>query len=213
MEILMKNIRVYKMIESENINKIIDFVNNIKTNENNDDFLFIGSGLNSKVYKFKNFAIKVFKNPNSSNNKDEKILSMLSEVESIPDIYIATDYFVVMDYIEGKTLSQCCPEDFSVCNSTTIKKFFDDIKKCIILSVEPNDLHHSNVIITKNGILKIIDVGFFHTSKMVNLVDISVLFDTEEDLNEWLAEEYIHFTTLEHINAIKKQLRTKKKTA
>lgn len=206
-----EEVREYKSIENKDIERILDFINTMKTNEVSiEGFSFVGSGENSKVYRFKNFAIKIFKKPDISYNKDEKILSMLLEVDSIPDIYIATDYFVVMDYIEGKTLIQCNSDDFSFCNNSTIKKFFNDIKKCITLSVEPNDLHDANVIITKDGTLKIIDVGFFQIGKIDNLLDIILSFNTEEELNDWVSDEYIHFSTLKHITNIKNDIRKRK---
>lgn len=229
MQLTRKEIRLYSSISEKDITNIVKFINlfydsklnfqfsfekfqNFIEKYNVRDFSFIGSGEYSNVFKYENFAVKVYKMPGHPFNNDENILSKVQELKTFPILYMGCDYFVITEFIEGTILMGCTNKDFDVCNKKTLDIFFDDFKKVISSDIEPHDVHDGNIILSNEGVLRIIDVGLFKLKKIEGLENILVTFLDKEEIDEWILEEFIHISVCRAINSIQNKLTMRKLT-
>lgn len=113
MDISRDDLNIYNDIKDSDLNYILDFVKFINSREekiyyNNKSFKFVGKGSFGYVYKYKSYAIKIFK----EKGKDEMFLEELMGIKIYPKIYIGHKNFVIMEYIEGKLLGNCNLKDY-----------------------------------------------------------------------------------------------------
>lgn len=88
------------------------------------------------------------------------IQQMASEAEIAPKVLTYTKDYIIMEYIDGITVEQYLEQ----CESDQdIELIYDIILNAIdklhSLNIKHNDLMTSNIIITKNGKIMIIDYG------------------------------------------------------
>lgn len=152
-----KDIKIYDNSIEKDLNFIIDIVNSNKVEEVLE---YIGSGAEADVYRYKNYAIKIFFDQNII-NYDVEILSHLQNITCYPKLYAGNNNIMISEFIEGKTLNQLDSEDLSKCNDNCLNLLFSDIKTTLKNHILTEDLNKNNIILSSNGLLKIIDVGYF----------------------------------------------------
>ncbi len=138
------------------------FIHQNVLNKNFSHFEKIGCGFVANVYRYKNYAIKIYRSKNSPYNKDGEILEVLQDNPIFPKLfhYIKNKY-VVMEYIEGKTLSKHI-SNFTLKRNSPINQQLDNlILYCHNKNIFPDDIHAKNIIIDKEGNIRVIDVGHY----------------------------------------------------
>ncbi len=121
----------------------------------------IGMGENSLVWRYKDYAIKVYRD-NSSSKNDFEYLQKLQDIEFFPEVYMGVkDKLCVMEYIQGDTLKVRL-EDFEWSLSDDIVLDLDFVLNSVLEEgLVPYDVHEGNIMIDTNGRMKVIDVGNF----------------------------------------------------
>lgn len=163
-EIIRKNeVKIYSEIPSEDIDYIIEIINTARSGdiENQEGFSYLGSGEYGSVYGYKNYAIKLFYDIDDKDNQDERNLAILHHLSSYPTLYAGCQYFIVEEKINGKVLAGCEDDDLSIANNICVDTLVNDIYETLELGVDLSDTHNENLMITEDGFIKIIDVGFF----------------------------------------------------
>ncbi|MFT8321659.1 MAG: protein kinase family protein [Bacillus sp. (in: firmicutes)] len=131
------------------------------------DLELIGKGRSAYVFKINNtsLAIKVFFKKYEHLAKTEgEIYETVRGISFFPQVYEIGNNYIVMDFIEGKTLFECLIEGILITE--------DHIKEtdaAILLSnqkgLNPSDIHLKNIILTKENEIKIIDLARFRQEK------------------------------------------------
>ncbi|AYP68193.1 kinase [Bacillus phage vB_BcoS-136] len=161
-----------------NIAEKIEVIGNISQDDldfiieayENDDFISkfdtIGSGTYGRVFGYKDYAMKRFKDKNNARNVDIEVLKDLQHLDCIPKIYATiNDEVIIMERIHGVTVKDYCERDKTM--GVEIDKTFLDLWDEALISViksgySPDDLHESNVMIDiKTVTPKFVDVGYF----------------------------------------------------
>lgn len=176
-------------MEQEDINNIIKFFSEKSYKQHCE---LIGTGETSEVWRYKDYAIKVYDNPFHI-GEDFEFLKRLQHLTHFPKVYMNIECeLCVMEYIEGDTLEERL-HDYEYGISETIPTEISDIiNKVLEEDIVPMDIHASNIIITPNGQLKLIDVGSFYD--MEGAVTSSDFFSlcnsTVEDLEQKIKAYY-----------------------
>lgn len=159
------DVRIYSTVTDEELMEILDFINNTKIQniEDNPKFQLLGEGAFGKVFKYKNYALKLFFDASEEMeiNEDARNLFQLRGIDLYPKFYAKHNFFMISEYIDGKLFIDLKKEDYEVVNDNTIKSLLEGIKKTLILDIEPSDLSNENLILSKDGQIKIVDVGNF----------------------------------------------------
>ncbi|WP_445487052.1 protein kinase family protein [Niallia sp. 03133] len=131
------------------------------------DLELIGKGRSAYVFKIKNttIAIKVFFKKYEALAKIEgEIYEAVNGISYFPKIHEIGDNYIVMDYIDGKTLFDCLIEGILI-----KEVYIKAIDHAILLSkqkgLNPSDIHLKNIILTKDNEIKIIDLARFRQVK------------------------------------------------
>ncbi|WP_059104811.1 hypothetical protein [Shouchella shacheensis] len=127
----------------------------------------IGSGRSAYVFKLPhaNKAIKIFYSPFEHLAKLEaEIYDRLDGCSYFPKLFEVGTTYLVMDYIEGKTLFQCMLEGRRV-HHRHIKEVDEAIAFARKKGLNPSDIHLHNLLLTKDGTMKVIDVARFKQTK------------------------------------------------
>jgi predicted Ser/Thr protein kinase len=151
-----------RLADSVNINNI-----NNRLLSYDDSLTLIGTGRSAFVFRIKetDYAIKVFFPEFRHIAKEETdIYGKLEGISYFPTIYDSGDNYLVMDYIQGRTLFECVNEGAAIKES-----HISDIDYALSLAAErglnPSDIHLRNLFITTNGEVKLIDVARFNQTK------------------------------------------------
>lgn len=137
----------------------------------------IGSGNQSIVYKYKNYAIKDY----HECGYDGPILEQLQDNNIFPKLYFYTECFMVIEYLDIINAYEYYERNINI-NQSAI----DIFEYCYNKGIIPRDIHDENAIVTTNDEFKIIDVGSF--GKVGN-----------KDLDSIILEEKIDFVELDNI--------------
>lgn len=126
------------------------------------DFEQIGSGSFSTVFSYKNYAIKHYDEEGCNN--DGEILHKIGNNDFFPKLYFYNQCYMVVELIEGNTLSNFFYSDKDkisyglICEDSIYKNLMPALFKAGYLA---DDIHDENIMINTEGRIKIIDVGLF----------------------------------------------------
>lgn len=141
------DIKIINPIPQEDINFILNiYENGLLPYE----LECIGEGCQAEVFRYKNYAIKTY--------NDGHILEKLQDNDLFPKLYFYTDDFMVTEYLEITDAY-----DYFERNVDIWTDAFEVFRYCLSKSLIPYDIHDSNVVVTSDDKLKIIDVGSFVT--------------------------------------------------
>lgn len=147
-------------------------------------FQFVGEGGSGKVYRYKNYAIKVY-NDDVRNNQDPTFpydgyfLTLLGKSPYYPTVYYYVNKeYMVTEFIEGTSIYNSTADEFV--------SYISKLKEAVHFAYERGliacDLSDMNIIISKNKIPVIVDVGsFWYINK-------------DEELNELTREFFTRYT-------------------
>ncbi|WP_110927784.1 protein kinase domain-containing protein [Bacillus massiliglaciei] len=127
----------------------------------------IGTGRSAFVFRIKNtkLAIKIFFPSFHHLAKEEaEIYRSLRQISFYPSIYETGVYYIVMDYIEGQTLFDCVAEGVFI-EEKHIKEIDKALSSASKRGLNPSDIHLRNILLTRNGQIKLIDVARFRQKK------------------------------------------------
>jgi len=134
----------------------IDYILNLYYKNKLRNLKVLGTGSFSTVYEYKNYAIKYFEEDDCI---DGEILEKLQGCKFFPKLFFyISEELVVMEKVEGVMLSE-----FDIKNIFyfEIKNVFEILEFCYNKKVIIDDIHEDNIMVDKNGNLKIIDVGLY----------------------------------------------------
>lgn len=132
-----------------------------------DSLTLIGTGRSAYVFRIKESdqAIKIFFPEFRHIAKEEtEIYLKLKGISYFPTIYAFGENYIVMDYIQGRTLFECVNDGVAIKGSHV-----REIDYALALAAErglnPSDIHLRNLFITTNDEVKLIDVARFNQTK------------------------------------------------
>lgn len=127
----------------------------------------VGTGRSAFVFRIKSSskAIKIFFPEFTYIAKEEAdIYKELHGISYFPSIYDTGQNYIVMDYIEGRTLFKCVNQGIPITSG-----HIDEIDRALSMALKkglnPSDIHLRNIIITANNDIKLIDVARFRQTK------------------------------------------------
>lgn len=132
-----------------------------------DSLKLIGTGRSAFVFRIKssNKAIKVFFPEFTSIAMEEaEIYKALQDISYFPTIYETGHNYIVMDYIEGRTLFECMNHGIPI-TSSHINEIDAALSLASNKGLNPSDIHLRNIFITPNNEIKLIDVARFRQTK------------------------------------------------
>lgn len=129
-------------------------------------FDILGSGSYGYVYGFDEYAIKFIYDISEMEFacNDVEVLKSLSHLNFIPKLYaVIDDIVLIVERVFGKTVMDyvVMPNNPYNINESILDEFESALFEIIKCGYTPYDLHRGNVMIDKNGRIKIVDVGFF----------------------------------------------------
>ncbi|WP_232725517.1 protein kinase family protein [Bacillus sp. FJAT-44742] len=127
----------------------------------------IGIGRSAAAFRIRETdkVIKVFFPEYTHIAKEEAEIYQLLEGKSyFPCLYDWGDNYLVVDYIEGKTLFSCLTEGVLV-TSDQIKGVDEVISYVKKKGLNPSDIHLNNILVTPKGEVKVIDLARFRETK------------------------------------------------
>lgn len=167
-------------------------------------FLYIDAGTSGIVYKYKNYAIKIFTKDTGDgwySESDCEILSKLQDISLYPKLYANCEgKFIIVEFIEGCNL--CCFDEDEKMDIDYAEHMLDGFVKTIKKGLKPHDLHDNNTMIDKEGNFIIIDVGCFQSINTELMKDEDCI-EMAKNILEKFFDEYFYFVQ-EHIEKIKK---------
>lgn len=132
-----------------------------------DSLKLIGTGRSAFVFRIKSSskAIKVFFPEFTFIAKEEaEIYKALQDISYFPTIYETGQNYIVMDYIEGRTLFECINHGIPI-TSSHISEIDAAVSLALNKGLNPSDIHLRNIFITPNDEIKLIDVARFRQTK------------------------------------------------
>lgn len=132
-----------------------------------DSLKLIGTGRSAFVFRIKSSskAIKVFFPEFTFIAKEEaEIYKALQDISYFPTIYETGQNYIVMDYIEGRTLFECINHGIPI-TSSHISEIDAALSLALNKGLNPSDIHLRNIFITPNDEIKLIDVARFRQTK------------------------------------------------
>ncbi|QDP41217.1 protein kinase family protein [Radiobacillus deserti] len=127
----------------------------------------IGSGRSAAVFRVNHLpvALKVF-HPDFSHlaSEEAEIYQDLKGIDYFPSLYDAGDSYIVMDFIDGKTLFQCLAAGIPI-PIEVIQHVDTAIELARERGLNPSDIHLRNILLTAEQNVKIIDVVRFKQQK------------------------------------------------
>lgn len=207
-QITREMLQIHNIISEQDITIILSFVNNLNQKYKNriGQFEYVNGGQFGVIFHYKNFAIKLFLCPDSSQSQDVKYLSKLHHLISYPDLYISCRYFIVTEFVKGKTLYYCSDELLENVKDSCLNTFYNDLKETLKLKIHPEDTHDFNIMLSEDGVLKIVDVGAFYS--VVNSKEIDY-----DNIHEYIDSRCIDYTSKKHFDKIAKIIEQKHRVA
>lgn len=129
-----------------------------------------GIGRSAAVFRIKatRLVIKVFF-PGYTHIAGEEavIYRKLEGLSQFPSLYEAGPNYIVIDYIEGKTLFECLIEGIWI-DPAYIKQVDEALVAARRLGLTPSDVHLRNLILTPEGRIYLIDLARFRQGQQVD---------------------------------------------
>lgn len=142
----------------------------MRVTAHHQDLELHGIGRSAAVFKIKDtqLVIKVFF-PNYIHIATEEavIYDALEGLEHFPRLYEVGFNYIVIDYIEGKTLFECLTEGIWI-DSAYIAKVDSALIKARHLGLTPSDVHLRNIILTPEGYIYLIDLARFRQGQHID---------------------------------------------
>ncbi|PGL71061.1 hypothetical protein [Bacillus sp. AFS055030] len=127
--------------------------------EHADHFEYLASGKDGDVYTRDNYVIKVFKEDGKSRDDGMK-LHLLERSIYYPKVHAFTNDFMVSDRVFGETFYQLDGH-----SNNLRKQYEEEINHAIFDAQNAGlyafDLHNHNLLLSKDGEVRIVDVGRF----------------------------------------------------
>ncbi|WP_017379660.1 AarF/UbiB family protein [Paenisporosarcina sp. TG-14] len=146
------------VIISTKKNRLLDY---------DDSLELVGTGRSAFAFriKYSNKAIKIFFPDFIHVAKEEaEIYNTLQNISYFPTIYESGQNYIVMDFIEGRTLYDCINHGVSI-TTDHINEIDAALLTASNRGLNPSDIHLRNIIITPNQEIKLIDVARFRQTK------------------------------------------------
>lgn len=129
-----------------------------------------GIGRSAAVFRIKatRLVIKVFF-PGYTHIAGEEavIYRKLEGLSQFPSLYEAGPNYIVIDYIEGKTLFECLIEGIWI-DPAYIKQVDEALVAARRLGLTPSDVHLRNLILTPEGRIYLIDLARFRQGQQID---------------------------------------------
>jgi predicted Ser/Thr protein kinase len=132
-----------------------------------DSLKLTGTGRSAFVFRISNSskAIKVFFPDFTYIAKEEaEIYKVLQDIPFFPTIFDSGLNYIVMDYIDGRTLFECVNQGIPI-TTNHIKEIDEALLLASSKGLNPSDIHLRNIFITSNNDIKLIDVARFRQTK------------------------------------------------
>ncbi|BAC13241.1 protein kinase family protein [Oceanobacillus iheyensis] len=148
----------------------VSFINKnrqVKVLQHHPDLQIYGTGRSAVVFKVngEHKVIKIFYPPFEETAIQEKNnYEKLEGSNYYPTIYESGPNYLVMDLIEGKTFFECLAEGILL-ESDYVHQVEEGLQYAREVGLNPSDIHLHNLIVTKEGSIKIIDVARFSQEK------------------------------------------------
>lgn len=150
-----------------NLAESVKFTDKNKVCNQDASLELIGTGRSAVVFKIRstNKALKVFYPDKSKIAKEEAVIyRKLADTPYFPTLYEDGENYLVIDYIDGKTIFECLVNGVRV-----TRDIIAEVDAALSLAREkglnPSDVHLRNLIVTSEGQMKIIDVARFRQTK------------------------------------------------
>jgi predicted Ser/Thr protein kinase len=132
-----------------------------------DSLKLIGTGRSAFVFRISNSskAIKVFFPDFTYIAKEEaEIYQVLQDIPFFPTIFDSGLNYIVMDYIDGRTLFECVNQGIPI-TTNHIKEIDEALLLASSKGLNPSDIHLRNIFISSTNDIKLIDVARFRQTK------------------------------------------------
>lgn len=161
------------LLEGQRLDNYQALANSVMINKenrligNDHSLTLIGKGRSAFVFQIKSTekVIKVFF-PNQVHLAIEEaiIYQKLSGIHYYPNTYDFGANYIVLDYIEGKTLFDCLSQGIII-TERHVKEIDRAIELARNQGLNPSDIHLRNILLTYSGDIKVIDVARFRQRK------------------------------------------------
>lgn len=132
-----------------------------------DSLKLVGTGRSAFVFRINNSskAIKVFfPNYTYIAKEEADIYIALHDISYFPTVYDSGLNYIVMDFIEGRTLFECVNQGIPI-TAEHIKEIDAALLLASNKGLNPSDIHLRNIFITSTNEIKLIDVARFRQTK------------------------------------------------
>ncbi|WP_066186137.1 MULTISPECIES: RIO1 family regulatory kinase/ATPase domain-containing protein [Gracilibacillus] len=140
----------------------------IKVRKHHPDLQLYGLGRSAAIFKInnENKIIKVF-HPTFEHaaEQEKQNYEKLQGNHYYPVVYESGSNYLVMEYIEGKTFFECLATGIPL-KPHYMKEVDQGLQTAKEAGLNPSDIHLHNLIVNKDGEVRIIDVARFSQSKV-----------------------------------------------
>ncbi|KIL53068.1 serine/threonine protein kinase [Jeotgalibacillus campisalis] len=131
------------------------------------DLLISGVGRSAAAFRIRgtNLVIKVyFPDFTFIAAEEAAIYRLLAGSRYYPSLHDSGDHYLVIDFVDGRTLFQCLTEGKRIQekNIEEVDAALSEAKKA---GLTPSDVHLRNIIVTPDGSIKLIDLARFRQVK------------------------------------------------
>lgn len=123
----------------------------------------IGQGRSAYVFQIESQqkAVKVFFPEYSSlAERESSIYQLLKGSPSFPEVFESGSNYILMEYIDGNTFYDCLQKGIKITPSM-VQEVDRILEFARCKGLNPSDIHLRNIILTKNGSVRMIDVARF----------------------------------------------------
>ena len=156
-----------------------DVIRNIQgfiLGDSNGKFEYLSSGKNADVFKYEGYAVKRFFEHAKEQN-DAQILDQLQHSVYYPKLLAYGEGFMVTELIDGQTIYQIDGKNGDLIRDYEKERKLaqEDAAKVGLFS---DDVHLNNMMLTKDGSLKIVDVGRFGSMEDIPSYEMGFFFSS-----------------------------------
>ncbi|TCI26309.1 protein kinase family protein [Exiguobacterium sp. SH3S2] len=129
-----------------------------------------GIGRSAAVFRVKDtrLVIKVFFPGYTQIAAEEAVIyRTLEGLPQFPHLYEVGPNYIVIDYIEGKTLFECLTEGIWI-DAAYIEQVDEALIKARQLGLTPSDVHLRNIILSPQGRIYLIDLARFRQGQHID---------------------------------------------
>lgn len=134
------------------------------------DLHFHGIGRSAAVFRLKDKerVIKVyFPGYEQIAIEEAAVYEKLKGLPYFPQCFESGDSYLVMDYIEGRTLFECLTEGIWI-DPSYIRVVDEALRQARLLGLTPSDVHLRNIILTTEGQIVLIDLARFRQGQQID---------------------------------------------